>query len=102
MILADDGKRLALKKGIIIEGIASAHEEFKIDQDGHGFFLGYIFNFGSLTLYNSGDCVLYQGLEEKPDPFKMDLALLPVNGRSNTLSNDGINGNFLSMKLYVS
>ena len=34
------------------------------------------------TVYHSGDTVLYDGLVEKLRPFKIDLTLLPINGRA--------------------
>ena len=36
--------------------------------------------FGPWTIYHSGDCVPYDGLEARLKKFKVDLALLPING----------------------
>jgi L-ascorbate metabolism protein UlaG (beta-lactamase superfamily) len=40
-----------------------------------------IVQIGKLILYHSGDCVLYDGLVERLTKWKIDLALLPINGR---------------------
>jgi L-ascorbate metabolism protein UlaG (beta-lactamase superfamily) len=94
MVLMDDRREIILKENISIFGVASAHEELVKDSLGHNVFLGYIIKFGNKTIYHSGDCVPYPGIKRKLEPFGIDLALLPVNGRSNSLSNDGIAGNF--------
>ena len=56
-------------------------------------FLGFILKLGGLTLYHAGDCVVYDGQAERLRARKIDLALLPVNGRSDRLSARGIPGN---------
>ncbi len=94
MICMDDGKKALLKENISIHGVASAHEELDVDSQGHSLYLGYVINFSELTVYHSGDCIPYPGLEEKLEPYRIDLSLLPVNGRSNRLGRDGISGNF--------
>jgi len=94
MICMDDGRKALLKENISIHGVSSAHEELAVDSQGHNLYLGYVLKFGEFVLYHSGDCIPYPGLEEKLKPYKIDLSLLPVNGRSKTLSSDGIAGNF--------
>ncbi len=94
MILMDDGNRYNSPLGFSIYGIASAHEELEHDNDGCFRFLGWILRIGGHTLYHSGDCIPYSGLDEKLESFGIDLALLPVNGRSIVLKKDGITGNF--------
>lgn len=94
MICMDGGRKALLKENISIHGVASAHEELDVDSQGHNLYLGYIINFGELTVYHSGDCIPYPGLNEKLDAFGIDLALLPVNGRSDILRRYRITGNF--------
>jgi len=62
-------------------GIAAAHEELETDELGHHKYLGYIVQCGPFTIYHSGDCVPYDGLEERLQRFDIDVALLPINGR---------------------
>ena len=46
---------------------------------------------GKWTIYHSGDCVLYDGLVERLNKWKIDIALLPINGRDPAR---GVAGNF--------
>jgi L-ascorbate metabolism protein UlaG (beta-lactamase superfamily) len=65
--------------------VGSAHEH--LDPG----FLGYVVEFGGYRIYHPGDCVPYEGLEDKLAPFKVDVALLPVNG---SLPERRVAGNF--------
>ena len=75
--------------GIAITAIAAAHEELKMNACGEHHFLGYILQLAGKTIYHSGDCVPYAGLPERLARAKIDVALLPVNGRRK-----GVLGNF--------
>lgn len=77
----DDGTSAEVL-GIRITGIASAHEALECDERGQAKYLGYVLQFGDWKVYHSGDTVRYEGLSEKLRPFKVDVALLPINGRS--------------------
>jgi L-ascorbate metabolism protein UlaG (beta-lactamase superfamily) len=68
--------------GIVIHAIPSAHETVERDETGSCKYLGFVFEFGGCRVYHSGDTVLYDGLVEKLSPFKIDLAILPINGRA--------------------
>jgi L-ascorbate metabolism protein UlaG (beta-lactamase superfamily) len=76
----DDGASVEIA-GIRFSGIASAHEALERDEHGRAKYLGYVLQFGGWTIYHSGDTVRYQGMVEKLRPFKIDVALLPINGR---------------------
>jgi L-ascorbate metabolism protein UlaG (beta-lactamase superfamily) len=65
--------------------IRSAHEHLSQE------FMGYVIRFAGVTVYHSGDCVLYEGLADKLRPFSIDLALLPING---SLAERRVAGNF--------
>jgi L-ascorbate metabolism protein UlaG (beta-lactamase superfamily) len=77
----DDGTAVEIS-GIRFSGIASAHEALERDERGRAKFLGYVLQFGGWTIYHSGDTVRYKGMSEKLSPFKIDVALLPINGRA--------------------
>jgi len=77
----DDGTS-AETSGIKFSGVASAHETLECDEHGRARFLGYVLEFGRWTLYHSGDTVRYEGMAEKLRRFKIDVALLPINGRA--------------------
>jgi L-ascorbate metabolism protein UlaG (beta-lactamase superfamily) len=69
----EDGGSVAVG-GFVFHGIAAAHEELSPAC------LGYVIELGPYRIYHSGDCVLYDGLVERLRPFKVDIALLPING----------------------
>lgn len=45
-------------------------------------YAGYIVQFGTWTVYHSGDTVVYDGMAERLNSFRPDVALLPINGRA--------------------
>lgn len=77
----DDGASVEIS-GIKFSGVASAHESLDRDQHGRSKYLGYVLQFGAWMIYHSGDTVRYEGMAEKLFPFKIDVALLPINGRA--------------------
>jgi L-ascorbate metabolism protein UlaG (beta-lactamase superfamily) len=77
----DDGTSIEIA-GIRFSGVASAHESLERDELGRAKYLGYVLQFGGWTIYHSGDTVRYEGMSDQLLPFKIDVALLPVNGRS--------------------
>ncbi|SLM17964.1 conserved hypothetical protein [uncultured spirochete] len=79
---------------IRIYPIPSAHEELAIDGAGHHVFLGYLVSIDGLTIYHSGDCAPYAGLLANLAGFRVNIALLPVNGRDEIRKAAGILGNF--------
>jgi L-ascorbate metabolism protein UlaG (beta-lactamase superfamily) len=77
----DDGTSVDVS-GIRFSGIASAHEALECDEHSRAKYLGYVLQFGTWSIYHSGDTVRYEGMTGKLLPFKIDVALLPINGRS--------------------
>ena len=71
--------------------IPSAHESLERDENGDYHYIGLIVQAGSRMIYHSGDCVLYDGLIERLRNWKIDIALLPINGRD---PRRGVAGNF--------
>jgi len=74
-----------------IHAIPSAHEALETDENGAHKFVGYIIEVGGKTIYHSGDCCPYDGLEERLKKWNINLALLPINGRDPAR---GVAGNF--------
>ena len=66
--------------GIQFHGVAAAHPTVERDNSGRCKFLGYVLRWGGLTIFHSGDTLLHDGLVPSLLPFKIDLALLPING----------------------
>jgi len=71
--------------------IPSAHETLEQDENGDHRFIGLIVQVGKWTIYHSGDCVPYDGLADRLQNWKIDIALLPINGRD---PGRGVPGNF--------
>lgn len=88
------GECYAPSAGIAIHAIAAAHETLQEDGFGNSYYLGYIIEIGELKIYHGGDCVPYDGLSSLLRSYKIDLALLPVNGRDAYRKEHGIAGNF--------
>ena len=73
------------------EAIPSAHESLEQDEHGDHRFIGLVIKMAKWTIYHSGDCVPYDGLAQHLKPWKIDIALLPINGRDPAR---GVAGNF--------
>jgi L-ascorbate metabolism protein UlaG (beta-lactamase superfamily) len=74
-----------------IFAIPAAHENLETDQSGHHKFLSYIVEADGRRIFHSGDACLYPGLENSLRAWKIDVAILPINGRD---PKRGIPGNF--------
>ncbi|HUQ65430.1 MAG TPA: MBL fold metallo-hydrolase [Flavitalea sp.] len=61
-------------------GIPARHNEIEKDDKGRCKFMGYVIRFSQWTLYHSGDTLLFDGMAELLKPYKIDIALLPING----------------------
>ncbi len=68
--------------GFEFHAVPAAHETLETDAQGRHFCLGYVVRCGPWTIYHSGDTVLFDGLVELLRPWKVDVALLPINGRA--------------------
>ncbi|MEX0885609.1 MAG: MBL fold metallo-hydrolase [Phycisphaeraceae bacterium] len=67
--------------GFQIEGVPAAHEALERDEQGRPRFMGYIVRCGKWCVYHSGDTLLYDGLVERLREKRIDVAILPINGR---------------------
>jgi len=77
----DDGQTVTAG-GFNFTAVPAAHETVERDAEGRCRFLGYIVGAGPFTIYHSGDTVLYDGMVERLRQFRIDVALLPINGRA--------------------
>jgi L-ascorbate metabolism protein UlaG (beta-lactamase superfamily) len=69
-----------------VHSIPAAHPHLDYEET-HGYpYLGYVFEVDGITLYHSGDTLVYPQLAERLAPFQLDIALLPINGTSETLA----------------
>ena len=56
-------------------------------------FLGYALELNGVTLYHSGDLLIHDGLIQRLQELHIDLALLPINGRSYFRERQNLIGN---------
>ena len=77
----NDGESVQLS-GFRISGVPAAHEAVERDEAGRCRCLSYVIQFGSWTVYHSGDTMWFDGMDEILKPFAVDVALLPINGRA--------------------
>lgn len=63
-----------------VHAVPAAHNEIVRDEQGRCRYLGYVVRAGAITVYHSGDTLLYPEMAELLRPFKIDVALLPING----------------------
>lgn len=83
-----DPARLILMRGddtthvgpLAVHAIPSAHPTLDYTADAGYPFLGFVFQVDGLTMYHTGDTILYDGLAERLSRFTIDLAFLPING----------------------
>ncbi|MCC8180629.1 MAG: MBL fold metallo-hydrolase [Planctomycetes bacterium] len=80
--------------GFTVEAIASAHETVDYNDRGEHLYLGYVMEMAGLRIYHSGDCIPYDGLAVELAKRRIDVALLPVNGRDEFRTSRGVAGNF--------
>ena len=88
------GDAVELAKGITVTAIPAAHESLETDGNGDCVFLGYIIDFDGVRIYHSGDCVPFEGQAELLRSNRVDVALLPINGRDSHRLQNGVPGNF--------
>ena len=68
-------------KGFDFAAIPAAHEQLATDEHGRHLYLGYIVRVGPITIYHSGDTVVYEGMADCFAHASVDVAILPINGK---------------------
>ena len=63
-----------------ITAVPAAHPTLDHDEWGRNKYLGYIIKCGDITLYHSGDTMLYDGIEARLACYQPDVAILPISG----------------------
>lgn len=80
-LLAIDAGETIEVCGFSFTAVPAAHETVERDAAGRCHFVGYIVRAGEWTVYHSGDTIRFDGMAEHLRSFKVDVALLPINGR---------------------
>ncbi|NDJ60789.1 MAG: MBL fold metallo-hydrolase [Chloroflexi bacterium] len=68
--------------GLTVHAVPAAHPALDHDAANGYPFLGYVFELDGVTVYHSGDTLVYEGLADQLAPHTIDIALLPINGTS--------------------
>lgn len=63
-----------------LHAVPAAHNALDRDAAGHHRYLGFVVEAGPWRVYHSGDTLRYPGQTEWLLPWRIDLALLPING----------------------
>ena len=80
--------------GIRVHAVPAKHEQFdRHPRKGYPY-LSYVITIDGITLFHAGDTIPYQGQVERISKHRIDLALLPINGRDEPRHNLGLEGNF--------
>jgi L-ascorbate metabolism protein UlaG (beta-lactamase superfamily) len=78
---------------VTVDAVPACHGEGMDDAYRLGPFLGYVLSAGGARVYHAGDTILFDGLVERLLELRVDLALLPINGRDARREAEGIVGN---------
>lgn len=92
LLLLDDQETVTFGD-LRVTGIKAAHEDFELDEHGHHAFLGLILESAGVTVYHAGDTVWWEGLQARLSNWRIDLALVPINGRDGPRFRAGVLGN---------
>lgn len=74
-------QRIVHNDELALTAIPAAHYEHEPDAAGNPAYLGFIVTLNGVTLYHSGDTVIYDGMIERLQAQPIDLMILPINGR---------------------
>lgn len=88
-LLGIDADQTLTVAGFDITAVPAAHERIAQDEQGRHEFLGYVVRTATCTIYHSGDTVPYEGMIRLLKPHRIDIALLPINGRKPERRVDG-------------
>ncbi len=94
VVPVDAGETVELGQDSKIEVWPAAHEDLAKDDAGHFRFLGYLLRLDGISIYHSGDCVPFPGLLRRLVEARVDLGVLPVNGRDEYRRLRKVPGNF--------
>ena len=75
----NDGESISVDE-FTFHGIPAKHNEIERDEHGNCKFMGYVIAFGKWKIYHSGDTLWFDEMVELLKPYRVDIALLPING----------------------
>src|SRR6185436_7745680 len=86
------GERTRLA-GLAYTAIPAAHYSYEVDAEGHSRWMGFLFECNGVSLYHAGDTLVIPELLAALDGRRIDIALLPFNGRDAFRDERGTIGN---------
>jgi L-ascorbate 6-phosphate lactonase len=78
---------------VVVDAVPASHGDGINDAYRLGPFLGYVVSSDGARVYHAGDTIVFDGLVERLREVRVDLALLPINGRDAEREAEGIVGN---------
>ncbi len=81
LVEVDAGESVQMA-GAEFHGIPAAHNTIERDEQGRCRFLGYVARVGGKTIYHSGDTLMHDDLIAALETFRVDMALVPINGNN--------------------
>jgi L-ascorbate metabolism protein UlaG (beta-lactamase superfamily) len=82
-----------------VTAVPAAHYAYETDGQGHARWMGFIIESDGVTLYHAGDTILVPEVLAAIEPYRIDLALLPINGRDYFREQNEITGNFTTREV---
>ncbi|MBO7742562.1 MBL fold metallo-hydrolase [Paenibacillus sp. MWE-103] len=79
--------------GLTVHPMPAWHEKRIVDAEGRDRFLGYLFDWDGITIYHAGDTLVDEALVSALKPFRIDIGMLPINGRDLFRNRRNIDGN---------
>ncbi len=79
--------------GLTYTAIPAAHYDYDVDAEGHCRWMGFLIELNGVTIYHSGDTIVFPELLSALEGRRIDLALLPFNGRDHFREQRGLTGN---------
>jgi L-ascorbate 6-phosphate lactonase len=67
--------------GVTVHAVPARHGSHAADGYSFGAFLGFVFSAGGVAIYHAGDTVGFDGLADRLRKLRVDVCLLPINGR---------------------
>ena len=86
--------------GIRVWIIPAAHYDLEYDEHSGYRYVGYLIQWDNVTLYHSGDTIVYPGYVEKFTHLpEVDVAILAMNGRDAYRESFGVYGNLMPVEV---
>ena len=80
LVAIDAGQSVEVR-GFDITAVPASHDKLEVDEKDRQRYVGFIVRTGNCTVYHSGDTVVFDGMAQMLRPHKIDVALLPINGK---------------------